>query len=174
MTAVQRTSVSAESPGADPQAGAGSGGCCGAGAMWGWSPRPLPADTPLKRLVDRVQPRTGLPLLGFFAAVVVLLNVGQFLGRRADLATDGVAALGAGGWCALNFWRCHHVHCVVTGAGWLILAVFTFGEAAAGHSVIGGDEPLVFLAVLGSGLVFEAGWHLRRGTNSIRPPTLGA
>jgi hypothetical protein len=36
-------------------------------------------------------------------------------------------------------------------------------------SVIGGDEALVFLLVLGLGLVFEAGWYLRRSTNSIGP-----
>ena len=153
----------------DQPAPSGAGGCCGAGALWGWSPRPLPADTPLKRLVDRVRPSTGVPLLGFFAAVVVLLNVGRLFGRRADLATVGLAALAAGGWCALNFWRCRHAHCAVTGAGWLVLAAFAFGEAAAGRSVIGGDEPLVFLAVLGAGLVFESGWLLRRGTNSIGP-----
>ena len=41
------------------------------------------------------------------------------------------------------------------------------------RSVIGGDEPLVFLAVLGIGLVFEAGWYVRRGSNSIRPEPAG-
>jgi hypothetical protein len=51
----------------------------------------------------------------------------------------------------------------------LALAVFTFAEVALGRSVIGGDEPLVFLVVLGMGLVFEAGWHLRQDTNSLGP-----
>jgi hypothetical protein len=150
-------------------ASAGTTACGGGGALWGWSPPRLPADTAFKRLVDRVQPRGGVRLLAFFAAVVALLNVGQVLPRRTDLATVGLAALLAGGWCALNFWRCRHAHCALTGAGWLALAVFTLAEAAVGHSLIGGDEPLVFLAVLGLGLVFEAGWHLRRGTNSIGP-----
>jgi hypothetical protein len=59
-------------------------------------------------------------------------------------------------------------------AGWLALAVFTFAEAAVGHSVIGGDEPLVFLVVLGSGLAFEAGWYLLRGSNTIRPREHGS
>ena len=147
----------------------GQGGCrC---ALWGWSPPDLPADTPLKRRTDRLLPRTGWPAVFYFAAIVGLLNLAPLLPERGNLAFDGLAALAGGAWCVLNFWRCRHAHCVVTGAGWLILAVFTFGEAAAGHSVIGGDEPLVFLAVLGSGLVFEAGWYLRRGTNSIGPPT---
>jgi hypothetical protein len=151
-------------------ASAGTAACCGGGvALWGWSPPRFPADTAFKRLVDRVQPRTGVGLLAFFAAVVVLLNVGQLLPRRADLATVGLAALLAGAWCALNFWRCRHAHCALTGVGWLALAVFTFAEAAVGRSVIGGDEPVVFLVVLGLGLAFEAGWYLRRGTNSIGP-----
>jgi hypothetical protein len=101
--------------------------------------------------------------------VVALLNVGQLLPRRADLATVGLAALLAGGWCALNFWRCRHAHCALTGGGWLALAVFAFAEAAVGRSVIGGDEPVVFLVVLALGLAFEAGWYRRRGTNSIGP-----
>jgi hypothetical protein len=71
-------------------------------------------------------------VLAFFGAVVVLLNVGQLLPRRADLATVGLAVLLAGSWCALNFWRCRQAHCALTGAGWLALAVFTFAEAAAG------------------------------------------
>jgi hypothetical protein len=147
----------------------GTAGCCGGGALWGRSPPRLAADTAFKRLVDRVQPRRGVGVLVYFAAVVVLLNVGQVLPRRADLAAVGLAALLAGGWCAVNFWRCRHAHCAPTGAGWLALAVFAFAEAALGRSVIGGDEPQVFLVVLGLGLAFEAGWYLRRGTNSVGP-----
>jgi hypothetical protein len=166
---MQRSPARPEPPTAsiEEPAASESAPCGGGGSLWGWSPPPLPADTALKRLVDRVQPRTGPPAVGFFVAVVVLLNVGQFLPRRADLALIGLAAAAAGGWCAVNLWRCRHAHCVVTGVGWLMLAVFTFGEAAVGRSVIGGDEPLVFLVVLGIGLVFEAGWYVRRGTNSI-------
>jgi hypothetical protein len=148
---------------------AGTAACCGGEARWCWSPPRLPADTAFKRRVDRVQPRRGVGVVVFFAAVVVLINVGQFLPRRADLATLGLAALLAGGWCALNFWRCRHAHCALTGPGWLALAAFTFAEAAVGHSLIGGDEPLVFMVVLGLGLLFEAGWYLRRGTNSLGP-----
>jgi hypothetical protein len=144
------------------------GACGGGGSLWGWSPPRLPADTAFKRRVDRVQPRSGVRVLAFFAAVVVLLNVEQLMSRRADLATVGLAALLAGGWCALNFWRCRHAHCALTGAGWLALAVFTFAEAAVGRSLIGGDEPLVFLVVLGLGplvrgqLVLAAGHELNR------------
>ncbi len=142
-------------------------GCCGPGALWGWSPPPLPADTEGKRRVDRVLPRSGLTVVLFFAAVVALLNVGLFLPARADLAATGLASLAAGSWCALNFWRSRHAHCAVTGAGWLALAAFAFVEAGLGHSLIHGDEGLVFLAVLGVGLLFEGAWYVARRTNAI-------
>src|SRR6266542_7089422 len=76
-------------------------------------------------------------------------------------------------WCGLNFWRCRHAHCVITGAGWLALAVFTFVEAGLGRSLIGGNEPPVFLVVLGTGLVFEAAWYLARGSNAVTPISCG-
>jgi hypothetical protein len=116
-------------------------------------------------------PRSGLAVLLYFAAVVILLNVGQLLPRRWDLVAVGTAALAAGAWCALNFWRCRHAHCLVTGAGWLGLAAFTLVEAGLGHSVIGGDERLVFAVVLGAGLIFECGWQLARGSNALSRPS---
>ncbi len=137
--------------------------------MFGWSPPPLPADTALKRRVDRVLPRSGLRLVVFYAAVVALLNVGLVLPKRLDLAAVGVASLAAGGWCAVSFWRCRHAHCVVTGVGWLALAGFAFVEAGLGRSLIHGDEGLVFLAVLAAGLAVEGAWYAVRGTNAIPP-----
>src|SRR6266540_2835733 len=151
-----------------PAPAPGSSGC-GPGARWGWSPPPLPADTPAKRRVDRILPRAGLPAVVYFAAVFTVLNLAGILPTRADLGAVGLAALAAGSWCGLNFWRCRHAHCVVTGAGWLALAVFAFVEAGLGHSLIGGNEPPVFLAVLGTGLVFEGAWYLVRGTNAVPP-----
>jgi hypothetical protein len=68
-----------------------------------------------------------------------------------------VAAL-AGAWCGLNFWRCRHAHCMITGTGWAALAGLAFAEATIGRSLIWGDEQLIFLAVLAAGLVFEALW----------------
>jgi hypothetical protein len=141
--------------------------CCGTRALFGWSPPPLPADTALKRRVDRILPRSGLRLILFFAAVVALLNVGPVLPTRLDLAAVGLASLAAGGWCSLNFWRSRHAHCVITGSGWLALAVFAFVEAGLGRSIIHGDEALVFLGVLGAGLVVEAVWRAVRGTNAM-------
>lgn len=139
---------------------------CGS-ALWGWSPGALPADTPLKRRVDRLLPSSGVRAVLFFAAVVALLLVAPLLPRRADLAADGLAAAAAGAWCTLNFWRCRHAHCLVTGTGWLALSVLAFAEAGLGRSVIHGNEQPVFLAVLALGLAFEWAWYRRHGTNAV-------
>jgi hypothetical protein len=141
--------------------------CCGPTALFGWSPPPLPADTELKRHADRLLPRSGVPFILFFATVVALLNVGAVLPMRLNLVAIGAASLGAGAWCAVNFWRCRHAHCVITGIGWHTLAGFTFFEAGLGHSLIHGDEGLVFLGVLAAGLVFEGTWYVVRGTNTV-------
>src|SRR5215469_16193101 len=84
----------------------GESACCSPRALFGWSPPALPADTALKRRVDAMMPRSGLPLVVFFGAVFVLLNIGVVLPRQLDLAAVGVASLAAGAWCSLNFWRC--------------------------------------------------------------------
>lgn len=140
---------------------------CGPVALYGWSPPDLPADTRLKRWVDRVLPRTGLPALLYLALVIGLLNLAPHLPRRAELGADGLAALVGGSWCLLNYWRCRHAHCLVTAPGWLALAGFSWLEAGLGRSVIGGNEQLVLLAVLVLGLAFEGGWYLARGTNAV-------
>ena len=143
--------------------------CCLPGARRRWSPPDLPAGTRRKRLADRLLPRTGLPAIGYFAAVIALLNLARILPAPACLIVDGAAALGAGTWCALNFWRCRHAHCLITGTGWLALALFAFAEAGTGHSLIGGDEQLVFVAVLAIGLIFEGAWYLTHRTNALTP-----
>lgn len=141
---------------------------CGPRAVCGWSPQPLPADTALKRRVDRV-------LVGNVAAIVMvivvvaLLNLAPHLPTRAGLVVDGLAALVGGGWCSLNFWRCRHAHCLVTGVGWLALSVFVFVEAGIGRSSIGGNEQPVFLAILAAALIFEITWYLARHTHAIGP-----
>jgi hypothetical protein len=138
-------------------------------SLWGWSPPPLPADTPLKRRVDRLLPATGMPLLFYFGVIVALLMLAPALPRRGELAADGLAALAAGGWCGLNFWRCRHAHCLITSAGWLGLSVLAFTEAGLGHSLVGGDEQLMFIGVLLLAVAFEVLWYGQRGTNAVTP-----
>ena len=96
MTAREPATMSAGSPAADPgprpaggrTAGAGlphrpgnEPPCCLPGARRRWSPPDLPAGTPRKRLADRLLPRTGLPAIGYFAAVIALLNLARILPR---------------------------------------------------------------------------------------------
>ena len=154
-------------PGRPPDGQAGSGS--GPRALWGWSPPDLPADTPLKRRIDRLLPRSGVPAVACFAAVIGLLILAPHLPMRADLAADGLAALAGSAWCGLNFWRCRHAHCAVTGAGWLALSALAFFGAGLGHSLIGGYEQPVFLAVLAAALAFEAAWRWTRGTSAVAP-----
>lgn len=142
--------------------------CCVPRASKGWSPPPLPADTQLKRLVDRFLPRAGLPVVVFFAVAIGTLNLASLVSNpAAELALEGAAALAAGGWCALNFWRRRHAHCLVTGVGWLGLSLLAFVEAGLGHSVIGGYERGVFVLMLAIGCVFEAAWQITRDTNAM-------
>jgi hypothetical protein len=123
----------------------------------------------LKRRVDALMPRTGLPLVVFYAAVIVLLNVGALLPKWLDLVAVGVASLAAGAWCGVNFWRCRHAHCLVTGPGWLALAGFAFLEAGLGRSLIYGDEGLAFLGVLAVGLLWEGVWYSAHRTHAMSP-----
>jgi hypothetical protein len=106
--------------------------------------------------------------IGLFVAIFAVFSLAPNLPRRAELAVDALAALTAGGWCALNFWRCRHAHCLVTGAGWLGLAAFAFVEAGLGRSLIRGDEQLLFLVILAAAVLFEIGWYAMRRTNAIR------
>jgi len=107
--------------------------------------------------------------VAYFAAVIGLLGLAQALPAPAFLAVDAVAFLAGGSWCALNFWRCRQAHCLLTGFGWLVLALFATAEAVAGRSLIGGDEQLVFLAVLAVSLVFETSWYLAHRSNAVIP-----
>src|SRR5262252_104360 len=143
--------------------------CCGPRALFGWSPPALPADTTLKRLADSIMPRSGLPLVAFYAVVAILPNVGLVLPRRLDLVSVGVASLAAGAWCTVNFWRCRHAHCLITGPGWLALAGFAFVEAGLGRSLIHGDEVLAFLGILAAGLAWEAVWFCATSTHAVGP-----
>jgi len=143
--------------------------CCVPRARRAWSLPVLPADTPAKRRVDHLLPGGGLPAVAYFAAVIGLLGLAQIFPAPAYLGVDAVAFLAAGSWCALNFWRCRQAHCLLTGSGWLLLALFAVAEAGLGHSLIGGDEQLVFLGILAIGLVFEGIWYSMHRTNAVTP-----
>jgi len=53
----------------------------------------------------------------YVVVVVALLSIAPHLHTRSGLAVDGLAALAAGSWCVVNFWRCRQAHCVMAGVG---------------------------------------------------------
>ena len=153
----------------DPRDTRGTDAACGARALCGWSPPSLPADSALKRRVDRI--RLGnIAAVGIVVAVVALLNIAAHLSAQPALALDGLAGLAAGGWCTLNYWRCRHAHCLITGPGWLAFGAFALAEAGLGRSIIGGYEQPVFLGILAVAVIFEISWYLARRTNAITWP----
>jgi len=156
--------------GTHPAAGSGRGtSCCVPRSQRAWSPPLLPANTPIKRRVDHIRPRAGLPAVAYFAAVIGLLGLAQILPAPAYLVVDAVAFFAGGSWCALNFWRSRQAHCLLTGSGWLLLALFAAAEAGLGRSLIGGDEQLVFLGILAIGLIFEGAWYLVHRDIAVTP-----
>jgi hypothetical protein len=136
-------------------------------ALFGWSPPARPPTTRPQRVIDRIFPATGAGCALYIVAVVALLGTAPHLSIRAGLAADGLAAFAAGSWCAVNFWRCGHAHCLIDGSGWLVLAALAFVGAGLGRSIIGGSEEAVFLGVLVAALIFEFVWSQARGTNAI-------
>ena len=112
----------------------------------------------------------GLPVLVYFAGIAGLLSLAPHLAVRAGLAAGGPAALAGGTWCGLNFWRClprarRRQRHRLAGAE---LARIHGGRA--GHSLIGGYEQPVFLAVLGRRICARTR-RQTRGTNAITAST---
>ncbi len=103
----------------------------------------------------------------YFGAVVGLLVLATALPTHWELAVDALASLMGGSWCTLNFWRCRHAHCLVTGAGWLILGVFSLVEASIGRSLVGGYEEAAFYGILAAGILFESLWVRAHGTHAL-------
>jgi hypothetical protein len=56
---------------------------------------------------------------------------------------------------------------VVSGCGWLALSLLQFMEAVIGHSLVGGDEQVLFVGVLALAFAFECVWYRVHGTNAI-------
>lgn len=142
-------------------------------ALGGWSPPDLPAESGLARTVDRVVPRHGMGFFLYWAVALALeYGVAPHLPVRGRLSVEALAALAAGLWCSVNFWRCRHAHCVVSGPGWLALGLLGMAGAVVGHSVIGGFDQAAFFGVLVLALVFEAYWRSAHGSNAFwHPPT---
>jgi uncharacterized membrane protein YfcA len=127
----------------------------------------------LARTVDRVVPRQGIGFVLYWVVVFALeYAVAPHLPVRERLVVEAMAALAAGVWCGVNFWRCRHAHCLVSGPGWLALGVLGIAGALVGHSVVGGFDQIAFFGVLVVAVVFEAAWRSTQETNAVwRLPT---
>ena len=139
---------------------------CGDRALCGWSPPSLLADSDLKRRVDRIRLGNSAAV-GIVVVVVALLIIAAHLSVQPALVVDGLAGVAAGGWCSLNFWRCRHAHCLITGPGWLAFAVFALTESGLGHSLVDGYEQPVFVGILAVGVIFEVSRFVIRRTNAV-------
>jgi hypothetical protein len=163
------------SPDAQAASESGRGPACCVPPAQRAGPAPLPpAGTPAGRRVDLLFPCWGWPAVAYFAAVAGLLGLAHLLPAPAYLAVDAVAFAAGGSWCVVNFRRCRQAHCLLTGPGWLLLALFAAAEAGLGRSLIGGGEQLMFLAILAIGLGFEATWCLVHRTNTMTPARSGS
>jgi uncharacterized membrane protein YfcA len=140
-------------------------------ALCGWSPPSPVADTAFKRRVDLLRIGNAASI-GLVVVVVGLLNLADHLPIRPALGVDALVGFVAGGWCSLNFWRCRHAHCLITGPGWQAFGLFALVEASLGRSLIGRHEQPLFLGILGIAVIFEASWYAVSHTNAIaRPPS---
>ena len=139
-------------------------------SSWSWSLPPCIAESRLRRAADGLRPRTGRPLAARYAMVIALIALAAPLPVRGTLIVDTLGAAAAGGWCAVNFWRCGHAHYATTGGGWLALALFSASEAAEAakdRSGIDGHEGIVFLAVLALAVTFETLWCTVRHASAV-------
>lgn len=134
-------------------------------------PPQLSGDGQAKRFADRVLPR-GLWLCLFFAMIAIGLFASQHLPVLAGLALGAITTLAASTYCLLNFWHCREAHCIVSGTGWALLALFEFGELGVGRSLIDRSESLAFLLILALAFAFEAVWRLRYGTKAVTATAL--
>lgn len=137
------------------------------GTLLACEPPTLSADSAAKRLADRLLPRDGWQQCLYFAGVIALWVLSLNLTGRPALAAAAAASFAAGAWCIVNFWRCRHAHCLVTGAGWLLLAGFAAAETVLGAGLISGFESVAFLGVLGAGMLFEFGCYVTSGTSVV-------
>jgi hypothetical protein len=119
--------------------------------------------------VDRYIALASPFLRGCFVFLVVgAVAVASFqLGPEAGLAVTAAYLTVHSTYCLASFLRCREAHCIVTGAGWLVLAAVAAGGALAGQDVRRAVWD-AFLAVTIAGFTFEFVWKAIRGSNALR------
>lgn len=126
-----------------------------------------------KRLVGRyrrvVEPVVRGPL-GVAVTVGVFGGAGA-VGGRAGLMLASVWVLAMGAYCVANFLYCRETHCVVTGGGWIPVALLGLIAALAPAGSMSWYGPGVtetaFVVVLAAGHAFEWAVAARTGRHSL-------
>ncbi len=138
------------------------GGTCG--------PPATPARNRFERALDAYTSVTaplvrGCLVFVTFAVVGVTSSaLGPAGGMLVEAGFFGLIAT----YCLANFARCQEAHCIVTGLGYLTLAVVGFAATLAGRD-LRTAEWIAFVGVTVVGHAFEAAWKVARGTNALRP-----
>ena len=137
------------------------GGTCASAAA--------PPKNSLERALDAYTSLTAPFLRGCCVfPVVAAVVVGSFrLGIPGGLWLAAAFFLVFGGYCLANFARCRETHCVVTGWGWLALAVIG-AWAAIGDRASLGVLWDAFAGIAVVGFAFEGAWATLRGTHALR------
>lgn len=128
-----------------------------------------PAHNRLERILDRYVALTAPFLRGCIVFFVVgAVEAASFrLGSTAGLVLMVAYLTLHSTYCLSNFFRCREVHCIVTGSGWLMLAVIAGSGALAGQDL----RKTVwdaFLAVAIAGFALEFVWTAVRGSAALR------
>ena len=133
------------------------------------APAAAPPTNALERALDTYTNLTAPLLRGCFLfpilAAVVLVSFR--LGTPGGLWLAAAYFLVFGGYCLANFARCREAHCVVTGWGWLALAVIGAWSAIDDRAILGVLWN-AFAVVAIIGFAFEAAWTRLRGTHALR------
>ena len=140
--------------------------CCIGGVC---APPRRPAHNRVERILDWYVTLTAPFLRGcmVFFVVGAVAVVSVRLGPTAGLALTAAYLTVHSTYCLSNFVRCREAHCIVTGSGWLVLAVVAAGGAVMGQDI----RPEVwdtFLVVSAAGFGFEFVWKAARGSSALR------
>jgi hypothetical protein len=136
------------------------GGTCG--------PPAGPARNRFERALDAYTSVTA-PLVRGCLVFVTVAAVGvtsSALGPAGGLLVETGFFLLIATYCLANFARCQEAHCIVTGIGYLTLAVVGFAATLAGRD-LRTAEWIAFVGVTVVGHAFEAAWRAARGTNAL-------
>ena len=100
-----------------------------------------------------------------------VFGVSAGIGGRTGVALASLWVLVSGTYCLANWWCCRETHCVLTGAGWTLVALVGLAAGVAPGGVLGWYRvdvlALLYLGILGAGYAFEGAVAARTGHHSL-------